>query len=49
MQPSTMIKDEKEHCQQIVFLSDARLVLAALEGYTLPHLMERIREVAKER
>jgi len=49
MQATTMIKDEKEDCQQVVFLSDTHSILKALEGDKLPHLMEDIQEPEKER
>ncbi|XP_041357606.1 uncharacterized protein LOC121374568 [Gigantopelta aegis] len=44
-----MIKDAKEDCQQVVFLTDALSVLQALQGEKLPHLNEAMQEVAKER
>ena len=47
VQSVTMIKDEKEVCQQVVFLSGARSVQQALEGNELPHLVEGIQEVRK--
>ncbi|XP_041349260.1 putative phospholipase B-like 2 [Gigantopelta aegis] len=46
---ATMIKNAKEDCQQVVFLTDALSVLQALQGETLPHLNEAMQEVAKER
>jgi len=49
MQANINIMDEKEDCQQVVFLSDAHSVLQALEKDKFPHLMEGIQEVAKER
>ncbi|XP_041379145.1 uncharacterized protein LOC121391659 [Gigantopelta aegis] len=49
IQAATMIKDAKEDCQQVVFLTDALSVLQALQGEKLPHLNEAMQEVAKER
>ena len=49
MKAAALIHDIQSDCTQVVFLSDAKSVLEALAGDKLPHLMEKLQDVAKHR
>ena len=49
MKATALVRDMQSDCTQVVFLSDAKSVLEALAGDKLPHLMEKLQDVAKHR
>ena len=49
MQAASMVQDLQYDCPQVVFLSDALSVLEALAKDKLPHLMEKLQDLANNR
>ena len=49
VQAAVMVQSSEDHCQQVVFLTDALSVLQALENDKLPHLTSALQQVRRTR